>query len=215
MVIDDAARWRAWLVSGRSGHVSLAQSGDETYWPQVFEYEAPDWVRLGTIPGDYRAISGFWADSPTDVWLGGAYFKATATFQPAAWHWDGTQWTKYDQGYPGPPHDQNQTGGSIWGSSASDVWFATQWGGVWHSNGAAPTIVPFSTNSSSQQEQFFAASGTSANDVWLAGDHVFHWDGSGWTCTSTPAGQTVISLWNSSPSDVWATTSSGVMLHGP
>jgi hypothetical protein len=196
----------AWLVFGHSPDVWLAQSN--LFYPQVFEI-AGAWTQLGELQTDrWGAIGGLWGASPSDVWISGSYFRSTADFPMGAFHWDGAQWTQYTLG-----GENYGNGGAVWGSASNDVWFATV-AGVWHWDGAAIAQVPFSPPG--YPEEFYAVSGTGPDDIWLAGTDVFHWDGSIWSCTAPPGvAQLVVSIWDSSPSDVWAATSTGALLHGP
>jgi hypothetical protein len=53
-----------------------------------------------------------------------------------------------------------------------------------------------------------AVHGTSASDVWAVGDATLHFDGASWTVASSSGASQV---WAVSPTDVWATTTGGVL----
>ncbi|MHB8595159.1 MAG: hypothetical protein ACYDB3_12680 [Acidimicrobiales bacterium] len=203
------------LVSGHTPEVWLAQSSVVGLTqPQVFE-NAVGWTQLGDLQTErFPAPTGLWGTSPNDVWMAGTYFRSMGIYPVVASHWDGTQWNQYSP--PGDLWGSSYSGAAtVWGSASNDVWFATQHG-VWHWDGANLAIVPFALSAfPNYSEEFFAVWGTAANDVWLAGTDIFHWDGSTWSCTAPPGVAPVVSLWNSSPHDVWAATSTGVVLHGP
>lgn len=60
----------------------------------------------------------------------------------------------------------------LWPANADDVWAIDGWGELFHWQGGGWT----STGTTGVE----AIDGVSADDVWVAGDHVEHWDGTQW-----------------------------------
>lgn len=57
--------------------------------------------------------------------------------------------------------------------------------------------------------------GTSASDVWAAGQNgaIVHYNGTSWSSVSSPTSQGLVSVWAASASDVWAVGYSGAIVH--
>lgn len=96
---------------------------------------------------------------------------------------------------------------SVWGTSATDVWSV---GGslgdgleslVMHYDGLSWTRRHPGGNDS-----FWWVHGTTANDVWMVGEHgrITHWDGAAFADTAPITDATVFGVFAVAPNDVWA-----------
>src|SRR5262249_53574726 len=118
-----------------------------------------------------------WAKTRTDAWAAG---WPSMYGQPTPYaHWDGTSWHQvHALGHAGTVIH------AIWGSGASDVWFAGETnddGYVLRWDGVALREVFHATH------KLFGVSGRGPNDVWVGGDRaIHHWDGSSWSETPMP-----------------------------
>jgi hypothetical protein len=156
-------------------------------------------------PDAQRCYTGLSGTSGTDLWAVAAGILL---------HYDGTKWL--DAG----PADPAQ---AVWAAAPGEVFVlqdspqggANAPGGVWHLKGGTWTLDQTGAAASLR-----ALWGASAADVWASGDdgtQLFHFDGKGWSATSTPLGDGTVglgSLWGSGPSDVWAASRlAPILLH--
>ena len=96
---------------------------------------------------------------------------------------------------------------AVWGSSATDIWFAGDGGTMLHWDGVA--LGPIATGNAANLTGLW---GSSADDVWAVGDHVtLHFNGEGWTAAANP--EALTDVWGAGPTDVYASTANGDVLH--
>lgn len=97
----------------------------------------------------------------------------------------------------------------IWGASGSDIWAASDFGGLYHWDGATWSETPLTGNGTYPR----AVWGTASDDVWIVGDSetLQHWDGSAWTETASE--ESYGCVWAASSDDVWAGGEAGVFGH--
>lgn len=138
-------------------------------------------------------LNAAWGTSARDVWAVGA---AGTTL-----HFDGTSWSRIESGTTRGLND-------IWGASASSIYAVGDAAEVitWDGRAWSALEVPTATTT-----WFFGVSGTSSDDVWIAGtrftdyeDVVLHFDGSSWTDRSPGTHFGLHAVWTDGPSAVWA-----------
>ena len=194
-----------WAV-GAYGFSSLSDSGAAVGAPMAAHWDGHTWtpspvldpVRTAAIGGDVEADAAtavaVAAISPDDVWLAGEYLAGSGEDGDGSFleHWNGSTWSAVS--FPG---DSTTVLTSIYASSASDIWAvgndsdgpqAVHWNGSqWQSSELA--------GSPDGTVRAYNVSGSSADDVWVAGrvylgyidgvptDVPFteHWDGHAWT----------------------------------
>ena len=138
-------------------------------------------------------MQAVWAVSSKDVWAVGA--------AGVILHYDGTSWTQVQS---------TVTFGlnAVWGSGPSDVWAA----------GASSTVLHYDGSKWNQVAtppgyySYNALSGTSAQDVWLAGPAaILHYDGSKWVsgAANLSLSQYFYDVWAAGDNDVWLVGDSG------
>lgn len=87
---------------------------------------------------------------------------------------------------------------AVWGSSATDVWAAGEFGILAHFDGDRWTVLePIWSG------DVFQIGGTSATDVWAVGDEAWHFDGTSWEHRAHPGEEILVSLYAAAPDDVW------------
>ena len=143
--------------------------------------------------------------SSTNVWAAGTAFDASGNLLTLIEHYDGTAWSQVTS--PSPSATDNQLSG-ISGNGASDVWAVgqyfnankgTEFSLLLHYDGSSWTQVNHGHVGSA--DSFRSVKAVSSTDVWAAGDFVrtsdgrtstliYHYDGTSWTQSPTPNGQT-------------------------
>jgi hypothetical protein len=224
-----------WLGAGSTIGGSPALRLHDGRWTPMPTAPAPSLAPDGSsaiIMSDAASISA------SNAWAVGGYgssrvgegISETAMIE----HWDGTQWTV--AATPPPPDPDSQLL-ALTAVSPSDIWAIGWQGGnsytdtiplVEHFDGTAWHLVaapaPGGSGTSAYPE---AISGTGPDDIWMAGtvspngdggigtgstSFVEHWNGASWSLstTSLPAGAIgPNSLYAASPTDVWATQTTG------
>jgi len=184
-----------------------ARRWDGAAWTTMFDVAVDD-------PLADDLIESFWATSDSDVWVG----------SDGLFHWDGRTWTNLT-----PPVNEPGHISMIWGRGPTDTWafFAPVSSqtppGAFHWDGATWTPRPNPSGSRADGSEVLvnALWGTSASDVWAAGELVgpatnavsavfLHWDGSAWTVVngsaSDPAFRDLIvyGMWGASATSIFA-----------
>jgi hypothetical protein len=97
---------------------------------------------------------------------------------------------------------------SVWGSSASDVYSV---GGPLGNAGFQTLVVHFDGTSWKRlapggTDSYWWVSGSSATDVWMAGENgrITHWDGTSFAEHGISTTATIYGVWAASPNDAWA-----------
>ncbi len=98
----------------------------------------------------------------------------------------------------------------IWGSSSSDVFSVSQYGGILHFNGTS-----WSTMTSPTVNNLVGVWGSGPSDVFAVGGigTICHYDGSSWSAMTSPTGNNLLGVWGSGPSDVFAVGGIGTICH--
>ncbi len=183
----------AWIAGNGAVSTELLHWDGHAWNPSSIAATSPAWLYVYAL----------WGTSASNMWATGTGPKSQSG---RIAHFDGTTWkTMFDQ-------DGNYEFLGAWGASDSDVWFAGGNGSLVHWDGANMTPMPLST-----QDSLFAVRGSSATDVWLAGNTnedltVRHWNGSAWSVAYTGSGF-ITSLYVASPSDVWGVGWEGSAVH--
>jgi hypothetical protein len=96
----------------------------------------------------------------------------------------------------------------IWGASASDLWTIGDGAVPIHRVGTSWTV---GTSSVAMGNDMFSMHGSSASNVWAAGDYyVTHWDGNSWTPKMLNVGSSAInSIWVRDPMNVYIVNGGG------
>lgn len=151
----------------------------------------PTWGDLANPFVFHTELYAVHAFSATDVWVGGR--------QGYVGHFNGSTWTEHRPAAPWPQ--------GIWGASSDDVWILYDSGLRYRWNGSELVGQPTS------QVEYSGAYGLSSMDVWGFGETrigtayhpaIDHFDGSTWTRTIVPGWGTVIALYASSRTNVYA-----------
>jgi hypothetical protein len=145
-------------------------------------------------------LYGVWANAPDDVWAVGGDFGSGGPGTGGTGvmlHWDGATWS------------QVTTAGipllRVWASGPTDVYAVGIAGdpsaaSVLHYDGTSLQPVAIAG-------AFQSVWGSAANDVWLVGDRVSHFDGSAWhdvvTSGLTPNSNAMAGVWGTDAHDVW------------
>ncbi len=159
-----------------------------------------NWVHMtspdaGTGDNDLYGVA---ATSPDNAWAVGEYFTGVDT-KTLTEHWNGKSWKVVPSPNPGPDNLLQ----AVYAASATSVWaVGSYFNGtagrtlIEHWNGKSWKVVP-SPNIGSGSNEFVSVRGTSASNIWAAGDAVtsypvtknliVHWDGSHWRVVSSPS----------------------------
>jgi hypothetical protein len=188
-----------------------------------------------TNPGS-GALFGVSLKSSTDIWaVGNRFLNSNTVIATLAEHWNGTSWQVTPTVNPTGNVDlfygvANISPSNAWAVGYSDTGSGYQaliehWNGTSWSRVAAPTAP------SSSAETLNAVVATSATDVWAVGSHfdssaggfvglTEHFNGASWSIVPSPflydAGQgthvipDLVTVTATSPTDLWAASSSGV-----
>jgi hypothetical protein len=140
-----------------------------------------------------------WGSSENDVFAVGDFGTIV--------HWDGTAWDTMDAGLG----CGCESFYGVWGSGPNDVWAVGDGGLILHYDGAQ--WVPSDTM---PVDWLNSVWGSGPNDVFAVGDlgRIFHYDGTGWTPMTSgleDGDQIMISVWGLSSTDVYATSTAGVL----
>jgi len=171
-------------------------------------------------------LAGVAAISPTDVWAVGTYYDQSGESHALAEHYDGTQWNVVPTANSGTSAASLRAIAAV---STNDVWavgstvgnhkfskphtLIEQW------NGTTWNIIPSPNRGSNKDNELFAITAISANDIWAVGfsftyhytalSLTEHWDGTQWSIVNSPnvkgaSGSTLESVSAASSNNVWA-----------
>jgi len=116
---------------------------------------------------------------------------------------------------PGPPNIALTLTG-VWGSSSTDVWAVSEWGGIWHFDGNTLTSVASGLPPDNPGRLGWnAIAGSAPNDIWAAGKSgaLSHYDGVAWTFSQAPGVSDILGMWIAGPGDIWFCGKSGIVRH--
>jgi len=143
------------------------------------------------------------AGAPDEVWIGGGPSR-----------WDGTKWAPVVGG-PGSVYD-------LWAPSRGELWalaeHRTQAGGSEHLHAAAVHYAAGSWSTTPLLEftggggrWLYAIWARAADDVWVVGSKVFHFDGMTWSQVCQPD-EELTGISGTATRDVWAVGARGSIL---
>jgi hypothetical protein len=191
MVRRTAAGWRR-ITPPAAGRLRLSGVSPSHLWVAgaggIFQWDGGAWTRIHDRGGELFAVA------PDQVY---------ASTVDGVQRWDGTAWTTV-----GP------YAGVLWASGPADVWVA-RWDTVRHYDGSrwtqtilrgTPPVYPGGTRIS-------AIFGTGPGDVYVVGEHVFHWNGTAWSQVGVQERMTGTGVWASSPRDVYVVGREGTVWH--
>jgi hypothetical protein len=193
---------------------------------RMLHYDGANWTEVPGFVSDAEQLSfeAVWGSSATDVWaVGGAFdgeFDRTLIYHLTGGFWQRTLLVG----------NLNPSLTDVWGSGPNDVY------AVGHDMASDPgqgVVLRYDGTLWSpvlQQDGLVLNGvwGSSASDVFAAGFQVtqdatgqftvtsaiWHYDGSAWSPMTVPRGDAVLQgIWGSSPSDVYAVGSAGLILH--
>jgi hypothetical protein len=194
----DGAAWTAhlpgWALSGDDA-LRVTGSGPNDLWAVVgstlLHGDGSTWQTALTPQQVGGRIFDLWARAPDDVWVLGG---------DAVFHrWNGATWQSADPPPP-PPDPAMPEMHAISGFGPDDVWILRGRSSVLHWDGS--TWI-------SRQPQVDNLQGIWApgpNEVWIAGDGVSHWIGTGWSPLRIPdilINTSFTAVGGSGPTDVW------------
>jgi hypothetical protein len=152
-------------------------------WPSGTECSSPPDV----------ALTGVWGSGANDVWTVGI---STTTWEGAAFHWNGSSWTRtFTEAAP-----------PIWGISgngANDVWAVADHGAVLRNDG---TIWSTASNVAGTAGPLMALWANGASEMWAIGaaGKALHWNGTALSGHAPSAGpEWLLGVWGSGSTDVW------------
>ena len=230
----------AWSVVGQSAaptelyylpHALYAPTPDEAWvvlYDQVFHYQHN---LLGSVA--VQNATGVWGTAPDNVWFGdckwdgekivrlldGGWGPMWGTGPNDMWidtvHWDGQTGTDYT----GKGLDYGPT--ALFGLSTTDVWAIAQAGRIVHFD-ASRTWNQVVAGADTSEAPGGLASGiwqVGANALWIAGlyNQVYLYDGGALVPipnTGIPPADSLLGVWGSASSYLWAVGKNGAILHG-
>lgn len=114
----------------------------------TYHFDGTTWAQYQAGPSPFDA-TGFWADSPDDVW--------SASELNSIMRWDGSSWTSYDQFAPNA-----RAYSGIWGSGPEDIYAVGVGGHVAHYDGHKwTTKIEIDSDF-----DFLQIQGASRGDIW-------------------------------------------------
>ncbi len=225
--------------SGRSATAAVGGSGPNDVWAvgesgTCLHWTGSSWAKVNA--GTTQRLAAVWVSTAGEVWAGGAtgvlsgtlvHAPSGGTFSPvgglpavnysAMWgsaandiwmvgaggtivHYDGSNWSTS----PSPTANDLS---DVSGTSASNVWIAGANGTVLHLVLGSWQVV--TSNTSTHLEAIFAT----GSDVWASGNGTtLH--GQGGPLVPVPGPDYYVrDMWGTSPSDIWAVETWGVMHH--
>lgn len=175
--------------------------------------------------GTYAQLVGVGADSSTDAWAVGHYFKTgTSISQSLILHWNGSAWKQVTS--PNPGTEANDLN-SVKVISPTNAWAVGSYQNqgnlsptltfIAHWNGTSWTKVT-SPQPGTNNAVLNSVSAASATDAWAVGTFVttsglavsltLHWNGTTWTRATSPdpgsKGNYLNGVTELSPTDAWA-----------
>jgi hypothetical protein len=160
-----------------------------------------------TNTGDYDALQGVAALSPSDVWAVG-YSGCVSCYgdQSLIEHWNGTSWSIVSN--PNPYTTQDLYG--IAAVSANDIWVVGRYGFtpygalIEHWNGTQWSEVDNPATGA-----LYGVTALAGNNVWAVGDaQILHWNGTSWSVVPSPQSTSYSGYLRAvaavSASDIWA-----------
>lgn len=204
----DGTAWTTWRTAGEV-YNDIASSSPKDAWVagsdgQMRHFDGVGWTPtnpIGASPSGTAAISGLISFSAIEV-------VAVSTLN-LAYRYRGQAFGRFPP-LPYPDPFAASVNRAMWGTSAANIWVATNKGEVFHYNGTAWSlslrIDPAGTVIAS------SIWGTSASDVWVttSDGRVFRFDGTTWTPYQvTGTGIPLHEIWGAGPNDIWAFGISG------
>ena len=176
------------------GHVAMKRFGSMIvaagYDGYVYRYRGASYARYSpssNMAGPYFGFVATWSAAPDHL--------IAIDARASAFHFDGFRWTKRTIDADTVPQNNR----AIWGASRSAVWVASTNGRIHHWNGNT-----WSKAHEVVASPFSDVFGTSANDVWFAGNAVVHFNGATYdTVIISGAPPSFRAVAGSGPNDVW------------
>ena len=153
--------WAAGCVGSEGGEQILIYHWDGTAWSQV---SLPEELLFWVCIHDIAAIS------PTDVWLIGTSWREGKEYGVAL-HWDGNSWESFSEG-------DSFVIQSMSALTPDNIWGVTRYGIIWNWNGiewSEKARLDFTG-----LENVPVIFAREPDDIFVAGNKIFHWDGNGW-----------------------------------
>ena len=95
------------------------------------------------------------------------------------------------------------------------VWAVNEAGNIARWSGTAWTLEQNLPAPPEGAAFFTSVAGTAANDVWVAGRQLLHYDGAAWSAVPTQPYVSLLGVWPAGRNDVWAVGQGGLILRGP
>ena len=154
--------WAAGCVGSEGGEQILIYHWDGTTWSQV---SLPEELLFWICVHDIAAIS------PDDVWMVGTSWEEGKE-HGAAFHWNGADWESFSEGAHFVLH-------SISALSLDNIWAVTRYGIIWNWNGIKwSEKAQLDFTGLENAPVIFARE---SDDIFVASNKIFHWDGINWT----------------------------------
>jgi hypothetical protein len=139
----------------------------------ILRYDGSQWIEEKTVSAHhFDAIGGNGSDNVVAVGAQGAMYQ-----------FDGTSWVELSS-----PTEAELT--AVWVGASDEIVVATFVGEIWHSADG----VTWSLRETSSSVRVNDLAGSDANDLYAAGDGIWHYDGSTWEPVRSQTG-TITAVW--------------------
>jgi hypothetical protein len=145
----------------------------------------------------FRILHGVWSDGPNNAWAVG---NASTILR-----WNGTAWSVVGDVFN--PIAASDSYWDVWGSGSTVI--------IAGSNGILRCTGPTACiNEAAGSGILNSVWGSGLNNVFAVGNagRIVRYDGAGWITMASPTNRTLVEVWGTSPSDVWAIGDS-VLVH--
>lgn len=168
----------------------------------ILHYENT-WTSLPSAP---EIVEAFWASGPDDIYTGRPGYYEYGFNQLS--HYDGTSWQPVGA----------RTATAIWGRSATEVYAAGDALHIFDGTDWEDIELPSGPTRRLRPEGIWASS---RDNVYVVGQAcylcrqgaVFHYDGTSVTIQELPRVDVLLAIWGSDPSNLFAVSASGEILH--
>lgn len=180
--VSCSAREDCWInprPGGEPRHAIAGSSADDLWFAGDGDALHFDGAAVRAHATPLAATYGLWSLGADDVWAVGRGGIA---------HWDGT---RFSLSRAAPAEEYR----AVWGASARDV-YAIGRHELVHWDGQAWSVVPDIVGTQ--------VSGSGSDDVWVAGDWLWHFDGRSWSRAEGGPSRPIVTLAVLGRDDVWA-----------
>ena len=209
MIHWDGQAWSPVSAGTSDSLTGVWGSGPNDVWAVagtgiITHFDGSSWQLSVTRIG-VTELRSIWGSGPSDVWaVGTPHALHPTSDDQSILHWSGSGW---DQVVENSPSAQAQVLQGVWAAPTGEAW-AAAFGAVlqWNGTAWAPSSVPSGF--------YYGVWGRAANDVWVVGNGILHFDGGSWINQASNIGTVQAVGGVSTPPDsspaVWAATQSAL-----